>query len=247
MRMRNFSLSRPRPVAMDADKSSLTLLSHKSCNFSEKRKLTYRRVFCDCSFECFCRYLSSVVLLELLNFELCQPSAPPSLLRSSSKMGCVNCKPSRSSLYAVEKEKKRFSKRRNKKSISSLIRKLFGKKNRRDVPANNPTEEGESRENEAAVDGVAQSSDEVSDGVSSLMSEGSEATVNVNGVDVCDSLEGEGEIADGEDVLNECGMEEKTISKDSGIVSSIEEMMVDDSGAISTKTKVGDSNKSACR
>ena len=152
----------------------------------------------------------------------------------------------------MEKERKRFSKRKNKKSISSLIRKLFGKKNRRDVPANSLTEQGESggSETAVAVDGVAQSSDKGRGGESSLMSEESDTTVNVNGVEVSDSLEGEGGRVDGEivqiddrkeaDESCECGMEleEKTISKDSGIVSSMEEIMVDDSGVISTKTKV---------
>ena len=131
---RTASLSRPRPVAMDADES-LTLLRNK-LQLPREGKVSQLA-----SFVTALSSVSAAIYLLPCSFSAKREPRPP-ILRSPrlpSKMGCVNCKPSRSSLYAVEKEKNKSSKRKNKKSLSSLIRKLFGKKNRR---SNNPTIKG---------------------------------------------------------------------------------------------------------
>ena len=131
----------------------------------------------------------------------------------------------------MEKERNKSSKRKNKKSLSSLIRKLFGKKNRR---SNNPTKD---KEREAvAVDylsngGVCAASPLVTEREESnaTRADNSEEDGNAAVVDtVQDRVEDGG--------ANEIKTEEKVVSEDSGIAS-VEEMKVDDSG-LTTETVI---------
>lgn len=171
------------------------------------------------------------------------------------RMGCVNCKPSRSSLYAVDNQKNKSSRRRNKKSITSFIRKLFAGKKNREVPVCDPTQEEDRNERETVpVNDVTQRNDEVH------TEDGSMVAKNVPLNDVNTISEGEGDGAeesdqndkderadevndeqesnnDGSDGQDVSTKEEKVISMDSGIVS-MEDLTVDESGALATKTKV---------
>lgn len=145
-------------------------------------------------------------------------------------MGCVNCKPSRSSLYAVEKQQKKFTKRKSKKSISSKIRKLFKRKSR-DANAHCPTkEEGNGT---ADNDDLSQSSHEVpEEGLLSIRTDRENtSTENDSGRDG-----GEGKSEESDNGRSKCDSS-VLISKDSGIAS-MEEMAVGDGGATVTKTKV---------
>lgn len=173
------------------------------------------------------------------------------LFLNNQKMGCVNCKPSRSSLYAVEKQRNKSSPRKNKKSLSSFIRKFFGKKDR--SSQTNCSAEGEVKRSESVTavnDGVSQKEEEVHEerslividegatpngGLSGLVDGGESETKR-------DEEGGDGGVSQPEH--GDCKatlVGEGVISKDSGIVS-MEEMTVDDSGSLAVKTEVNNSS-----
>ena len=148
-------------------------------------------------------------------------------------MGCVNCKPSRSSRYVVEKQQKKFTKRKSKKSISSKIRKLFKRKSR-DANAHCPTkEEGNGT---AVNDDLSRSSHEVpEEGLTSIRTDRENASTEISRND-SGREDGEGKSEESDN-----GRDGKDLSvlilKDSGIAS-MEEMAVGDGGTTVTKTKV---------
>ena len=163
-------------------------------------------------------------------------------------MGCVNCKPSRSSLYAVEKQRNKSSPRKKKNSLSSFIRKFFGKKDR--SAQTNCSAEGEVERNESET-AVNDEREEELHEERSLIDIDEGATPNGGLSRLVDGGESETkrdeEGGDGGVSQPEHGdckatpVGEGVISKDSGIVS-MEEMTVDDSGSLAVKTKVNNNS-----
>ena len=127
----------------------------------------------------------------------------------------------------MEKQQKKLANRKNTKSISSLIRKFFGRKSR-EANANNPSKE----ESEAVVNGDLSRSADGLEGLSPVNTDQEISTTEIARND--SGRDDSSEEKSGQSDKEGSGL---LISKDSGIAS-IEEMAVSDGVATATKTKV---------